>query len=455
VYYARYIGTTTFHLYDTYAHAIDLGSTDGRIDTSGTQSGVHVVCDPRLINKMLKGGAVMNITEASRSSGISMSSTNATYFGLSTGYVDYVIVDGVYGNNVTPRLFTNYTTASVSSQLKNSLWSENTTIDISFNFNYLEFVMENVHVNNLSVADGFGATGRNMTIKNVTLKAQCGTTALFFNGTNNLMEDFVITGYDASGYCGIVGVAHTWKDGMVIGVSICPNGAYGITFDNVTQQLTSAQVAGLYVVNSSVEAKNCTFGIGTTNAVADICYSPEVFSQIVATNCKIGSMGFDTVTYPITNTTEGTYFRFADYNQTANDDRSWETFGFIQRTGDGLTDTTVHTAGSGKFAIRLESSSADRRLRWTFPVPTGNISGKDMMIGVWCKINNAAYYAGTKEMPRLTVDYDNGTEVYAEAAQSTDWQFLSVPFSHFCVPMFTNIILTLHQILFRNRSRFN
>ncbi len=40
-YYIRVINANTFHLYDTYAHAIDTGATTGRIVTSGSQSGVH------------------------------------------------------------------------------------------------------------------------------------------------------------------------------------------------------------------------------------------------------------------------------------------------------------------------------------------------------------------------------------------------------------------------------
>ena len=43
VYYIRSIDIHTFHLYDTYAHAIDTGSTTGRVDTSGTQSGTHTI----------------------------------------------------------------------------------------------------------------------------------------------------------------------------------------------------------------------------------------------------------------------------------------------------------------------------------------------------------------------------------------------------------------------------
>jgi hypothetical protein len=40
-YYIRTIDADTFHLYDTYAHAIDTDETTGRITTSGTQSGTH------------------------------------------------------------------------------------------------------------------------------------------------------------------------------------------------------------------------------------------------------------------------------------------------------------------------------------------------------------------------------------------------------------------------------
>lgn len=40
-YYIRVVSADTFHLYDTYAHAIDTVSTTGRVVTTGTQSGVH------------------------------------------------------------------------------------------------------------------------------------------------------------------------------------------------------------------------------------------------------------------------------------------------------------------------------------------------------------------------------------------------------------------------------
>jgi hypothetical protein len=48
---------------------------------------------------------------------------------------------------------------------------------------------------------------------------------------------------------------------------------------------------------------------------------------------------------------------------------------------------------------------------------------------VWVLIRYAAYWAGTNQLPRITIDYDNGTTAYTQATQSTDWQFLPLPFT--------------------------
>lgn len=48
---------------------------------------------------------------------------------------------------------------------------------------------------------------------------------------------------------------------------------------------------------------------------------------------------------------------------------------------------------------------------------------------MWVKINSATYYAGTHQLPRLTINYDNGTTSYAQASDSTDWQLLHVTFT--------------------------
>jgi hypothetical protein len=117
--------------------------------------------------------------------------------------------------------------------------------------------------------------------------------------------------------------------------------------------------------------------------------------------------------------------RMTDVNAT-NVDRVLEKYGVITRTGTGLADTTVRTGG---FAVRFESTSILGNLEWSQKLPTGNIQNKSMIVGAWVNINNAAYWAGTHQMPRLTINYDNGTTVYAEAAQVTGWQFIFAPFT--------------------------
>lgn len=110
-------------------------------------------------------------------------------------------------------------------------------------------------------------------------------------------------------------------------------------------------------------------------------------------------------------------------------------------TGDGLSDTTVHTSGTGKFGVRFEPLSSTDLLDWEFTCPTGNIQNKDMMVGVWVKINSATFYAGTHQLPRLTIDYDDGTTAYVQASQTTDWQFLPLPFTP--TTTYGQIIITL------------
>lgn len=123
---------------------------------------------------------------------------------------------------------------------------------------------------------------------------------------------------------------------------------------------------------------------------------------------------------------EGSVVTFLNWNSVANDDRNYYKYGQMVRTGTGLGDTTARTGG---FAMRFSPASSTNSLRYSKTIPTGNIQNKDMMVGVWCKINSANYWAGTNQMPRLEVNYDNGTIVYAEAAQiAGDWQFLPVPF---------------------------
>lgn len=171
-------------------------------------------------------------------------------------------------------------------------------------------------------------------------------------------------------------------------------------------------------------SKNDIFGSETANVI-DIQSDLNAYNT-VEFNSPTGALNYSTL-YQAT-TVPGSLIRISEDNNVANKDFTYTTYGNFVRTGDALADTTVHTSGTGKFAIRFEPTSSTTNLEWAQEIPTGDIQNKDMTIGVWCKINNAAFYANTHQMPRLTINYDNGTTAYAEAAQTTDWQFLVVPF---------------------------
>lgn len=206
---------------------------------------------------------------------------------------------------------------------------------------------------------------------------------------------------------------------LQLGQLIASGDMSGNTFDNNRR--------GIYILESPIvntTMKSNSFGTIVANSVADIIVSANGFFQLLFE---------DTIATTITTTdlsscANGTELRFSNLNST-NNDRVYTPYGIMQRTGDGLTDTTVRTSGTGKFALRFEPLSSTNNLYWSFGVPTGNIQNKTMTVGVWCKINSATYYAGTHQLPRLTIDYDNGTTAYHQAGETTDWQLLFVSFT--------------------------
>ncbi len=132
-------------------------------------------------------------------------------------------------------------------------------------------------------------------------------------------------------------------------------------------------------------------------------------------------------------TTYSSLLRITNFNNSANDDRGYLTYGNYQRTGTGLTDTTART--SGGYALRLEPKSSVNQLTYPYRpalriIPTGNIQNKTMTVSVWVYINNTAYDAGTYQYPRLYVKYDNATITYSEAtATFGSWQQVAVTFT--------------------------
>lgn len=122
----------------------------------------------------------------------------------------------------------------------------------------------------------------------------------------------------------------------------------------------------------------------------------------------------------------GSEIRIVNNNSSAGSDYVYDANGIRTRCGTGLSDTTVF--GSNLYSWRFESNNQPTPLEYTYVQPIGDQQNYDMLIYMWLKINSANYYAGTHRLPRLYVDYDNGTETYVEAAESTAWQMLSLPF---------------------------
>lgn len=124
---------------------------------------------------------------------------------------------------------------------------------------------------------------------------------------------------------------------------------------------------------------------------------------------------------------DGFTLRLTNVNQTSGNDRIEKAEGILYRAGNGLADTTKRV---GDYCLKfVPYSTATAVLDWKQSVPTEDIQNQSMMVGVWINIANSAYWAGSHQMPRLSVNYDNGTTVFSEATQTTGWQLVFVPFT--------------------------
>ena len=132
-------------------------------------------------------------------------------------------------------------------------------------------------------------------------------------------------------------------------------------------------------------------------------------------------------------TTSTSILRITNAGGTVNNDQCYLTKGNTQRTGTGLTDTTVRTAGG--YALRIQPTSGTTVINWPNlisqrAVPTGNIQNMTMTVSVWVNINSSAYSGGTYVYPTLNVKYDNTTTMTAvSTGVFSSWQQLAVTFT--------------------------
>lgn len=255
--------------------------------------------------------------------------------------------------------------------------------------------------------------------------------AMFLNGSSSLsfsktFTDCIAIGGNAYSVNGwqMTGGGCTYTRCMSLdcfrGVLATNNGAL---FD--TCEFHSSGAQGVWLTGgASLRFKNCLVGTKGTNGAQDVL-AQTAYNDAVFDNCTFGN-----ATYFVgqTDMAASSKIAFATPNGTANVNFFYQPTGTISSTGTGLSDTTVHT--SGGFGIRFQPIVSTNPLNWEQFVPTGNIQNKTMNVAVWCKINSATYYGGTVyQLPRLIIDYDNGTIAYSQAAQSTSWQLLFVSFT--------------------------
>lgn len=202
----------------------------------------------------------------------------------------------------------------------------------------------------------------------------------------------------------------------------------------------SAGTICLFGNNIGVVEYDAQFGNEAANSI-DISllsagqYTDYEFSNATSDNAFVNSVGCSTWLLYVPQMPSGSSIRFSNFNGTSNDDRCYLPSGFFRRTGYGLADTKVWSgtafaaAIAGQFAMRYESSSAVNALSNSWEYKTGNIQNLTTTVAVRLKINSANYYSGTYVLPKLTVNFDNGTSISVTAVATTADQQLLVAFT--------------------------
>lgn len=295
-------------------------------------------------------------------------------------------------------------------------------------------VFANCNIGDLSVPAGSasGATtfSSNVVIRQGTANGASFTVPSAYTGaiTNNVFEGSNNTSVTFGGTGATISGNRFW------GMS-----ATGLTLSsafNCTLSQNSYNNCGVGLRYSSTVIgctdTDSTFGNLSANTACDIATTAAGYVNTTMSS-QTGNVTIGTSLDVVTNLLPGSHLRFAEFNNTTNDDRGYLKYGNYQRTGSGLTDTTVRTAGG--FTIRLAPNSGTNMLAWPNlvserAVPTGNVQSRTMTVTAWVYINNAAFYAGTHTKPTLSVKYDNTTTASAVAtATAGSWQQLAVTFT--------------------------
>jgi len=437
-----------------------LGAGNASVYTIGSISGTTItLTTPLLANQRLTGGAVINITESKY--GISLRSsdpaTTVNLWDIRNG--QNFNLEGIYNGGVQiggagSSFAGSYTSAydddstSIQETVKNSVCYSNliggsgsllygTSPSVGIKIGYKGMSIDNVWgVNNCPVitwawAKLYRWTGGIVNITNSGCISSFGQNSPFGiavyningwtsqNGTNGIY----FTPYYGSN------IQNCESYGCTTGLSVL-NGtsAFGCKYKNLT---IDRSTIGISIGNAQslldMVYENVNMGSQFANTT-NLSLDTAVFFQALFKN----TIGIESLPNTLTlNNSQGiSYIKTTNGDGITNNDFVYLPSGNFRRTGTGLTDTTVRTAGTNKYSIRLNSLLGTEELAWKFNVPNGNIQNKTMTIGIWCNIASSKYWTGgtNYQMPRLTLEYDDGASTaYAEAAQILGWQYLFVP----------------------------
>jgi hypothetical protein len=261
--------------------------------------------------------------------------------------------------------------------------------------------MQGQYAGTISAASNIRLTVENCTFEN----ARASVPFFYLTGINGIFKNNTMWGS---------ATLYTSGGSVYIGACINPTEISGNTYNyNVCAMAISVSTTVKCIDSNSVFgnefANTLDFGVAVAGAFPDYIFKSPT-----------GNLTFNETFVP--DMVTGGRYGFESFNDTVGDDRMTYNLGKTQRVS-----TPVHTAGGS--AWRFEPTSSAERFEFPFDIPTGNIQNLTMVVGVWCYINSANYWAGTDyEMPRLNVTYDGTSSVYAEASQTAgEWQFLFVP----------------------------
>lgn len=426
------------------------GSEDQTVYVIDSISGTTITTTVNLAKTIYEGSSIINITSGQNDLGIKViEHTNGGYFNYQVmRYFKYV---GVWFNGCKPSHSAtdpNYTDASLMrgcffnpyATAARGIFSNPQVVSGSSVYSLtISNCVQYVRSSDSSSGAVQLTYGYNCTLSNIS------TTGITAGGVNSMLQEcvnstvsgFVVEMSQNSPTTFIRPAFYLLNSNLGTITDSYIEGGLGLTLNSskftITNSWIQTRITGTYSNGYAVAVLSgtenifdtCYINKNSSSSTADFYLGTYAYAQVIVYDTTMRTSTISNMS----NAVNGSFIKFHNVNAVSNEHQVDNPYGVIHSSGDALIDTTVHTSGTGKYAVRFAPSSSSNNLIWDFDIPTGNISTKTMTVSVWCKINSATYYAGTHQLPRLTINYDNGTTAYHQAGETTDWQLLFVSFT--------------------------